>query len=104
MRRAKHFLNMLRTAFWPAFALTIIAFFGGYALFGSNGLLAWGEYRQLQKQRGEELAQMRKERTDLARRVALLDPRHANPDLVDELVRRELGLARPDEVIIRLDN
>jgi len=31
-----------------------------------------------------------------------LDPKKANPDLVDELVRRELGLAHPDEVIIPL--
>jgi cell division protein FtsB len=84
-------------------ALTIIAFFGGYALFGSNGVLAWGDYSQKFDSRTSELAAIRKERSELANRVALLDPRHANPDLVDELVRKELGLTKPDEVIIPLN-
>jgi cell division protein FtsB len=30
----------------------------------------------------------------------LLDPRKADPDLADEMIRSELGLVRPDEVII----
>jgi cell division protein FtsB len=38
----------------------------------------------------------------MANRVMLLDPQKANPDMVDELVRRDLGLAQPDEVIIPL--
>ncbi len=38
----------------------------------------------------------------MANRVSLLDPQKANPDMVDELVRRDLGLAQPDEVIIPL--
>ena len=50
-----------------------------------------------------ELAAISKQRNQLAHRVALLDPRHANPDLVDELVRKELGLTQPDEVIIPLN-
>jgi cell division protein FtsB len=48
------------------------------------------------------LALLNKEKTEIANRVGLLDPKKANPDLVDELVRRELGLAHPDEVIIPL--
>jgi len=38
----------------------------------------------------------------LQNRVTLLDPRHANPDMVDELVRKELNVAHPDEVIVPL--
>lgn len=87
---------------WPAVAVTVIAFFGGYALFGSNGVLAWGDYSQRLDGKRTELAAMVKQRGELANRVALLDPRHANPDLVDELVRRDLGLTQPDEVIIPL--
>ena len=34
---------------------------------------------------------------------ALLDPRKADPDIADELVRKDLGLVRPDEVIIPLE-
>jgi cell division protein FtsB len=94
---------MLGSAATPALALIVVAFFGGYALFGANGVLAGFEYRQMLDKRQAELALLQKERAEVANRVALLDPKKANPDLVDELVRRELGLAHPDEVIIPLN-
>ena len=47
-------------------------------------------------------SEMRSKTEKLRNRVALLDPRHANPDMVDELVRRELNVAHPDEVIVPL--
>ena len=94
---------LLRLALMPAIAFTIIAFFGGYALFGSNGVLAWGDYSRRYQLRSIELASVQKEKAELANRVKLLDPRRANPDMVDELVRRDLGLTRPDEVIIPLN-
>jgi cell division protein FtsB len=93
---------MLRSAATPALAMIIVAFFGGYALFGANGVLAGFEYRHMLEKRQAELALLQKEKAEVANRVALLDPKRANPDLVDELVRRELGLAHPDEVIIPL--
>ena len=102
MKRARNLWNMLRSAATPALALIIVAFFGGYALFGANGILAGFEYRQMLEKRQAELALLQKEKAEVANRVALLDPKRANPDLVDELVRRELGLAHPDEVIIPL--
>ena len=88
---------------WPAASLAIIAFFGGYALFGSNGVLAWGDYSQRFQHRSQALAEIERERAILANRVALLDPRHANPDMVDELARKELGVIHPDEVVIPLN-
>lgn len=103
MKQAKRFLKLLRSAIWPAVSLTIIAFFGGYALFGSNGVLAWGDYAQRYETRSVELAQVEKEKAEIANRVALLDPRHANPDMVDELARKELGVVHPDEVIIPMN-
>jgi cell division protein FtsB len=48
------------------------------------------------------LARVEKARRELANRVALLDPKHANRDLAEELVRRDLGLVQPGEVVIRL--
>lgn len=103
MKHAKRLWNLLQSALWPAMALTIIAFFGGYALFGSNGVLAWGDYTQRYEVRKTQLATIQKQRDELAHRVALLDPRHANPDLVDEITRKELGVVRSDEVIIPLN-
>lgn len=92
----------LRAAALPALATLVVAFFGGYALFGSNGVLAWGEYSKALEQRRADLIVVEREKALLANRVALLDPRHANPDMVDELVRRDLGVAHPDELIVPL--
>jgi hypothetical protein len=39
----------------------------------------------------------------LTRDIDLLDPRGADPDFADELVRRHLGVIRPDELIVPLD-
>jgi cell division protein FtsB len=93
----------VRAAAMPALATLIVAFFGGFALFGSNGVLAWGDYANKLEVRRAHLIQLEKDKAVLSNRVALLDPRHANPDLVDEMVRRDLGVARPDEVIIPLN-
>ena len=92
----------VRAAAMPALATLIIVFFGGYALFGSNGVLAWGEYSKALEKRRAALIAIEHDKALLANRVALLDPRHANPDMVDELVRRDLGVAAPDEVIVPL--
>lgn len=93
-------VDTIRRAALPALALLIIANFLGYAIVGANGILSWGDYRRLKSERIVELAQLDAERARLAHRADLLDPRRADPDLADEMVRKELGLVRPDEVII----
>ena len=52
--------------------------------------------------RQAELAKLEATRAQLRHRSALLDPRKADPDMADELVRRDLGLVRADEVILPL--
>ncbi len=92
----------LRRAAVPGLALTVISFFGGYAVFGPNGAMAYGEYQAQLVKRERHFVELDHKRAVLRNRVALLDPRHANPDMVDELVRRELNVAHPDEVIVPL--
>ena len=102
MRGPTALLNLAKLVAWRALAITIIGVFAGYALLGANGVLAWGDYSQRLDWRKTELAALKVERAQLANRVSLLNLNAANPDMVDELVRRELGLAQPDEVIIPL--
>ena len=90
----------IRRAALPALAILIIANFLGYAVIGANGILSWGDYRRLKQERQVELVALDTERARLAHRTQLLDPRNTDPDLADEMNRRELGLVRPDEVII----
>ena len=96
--------SAIRRAALPALAILIIANFLGYAVLGSNGVLSWGDYRRMKTEKALELAQLEEEKARLAHRAMLLDPKRADPDLADEMVRSELGLVRPDEVIIPLED
>jgi cell division protein FtsB len=94
-------IEIIRRAALPALALLIIANFLGYAIVGANGILSWGDYRRQKAVRLTELAQLRHEQTRLFHRAQLLDPRNADPDLADEMVRKEFGFVRPDEVVVQ---
>lgn len=94
-------LDLARVA-RSASILFLAIFFLGHNLLGSNGLLKARDYRRLKAERTAELALLDAERIRLANRSALLDPRGADVDLADEMIRTELGWVRPDEVIIDL--
>ena len=95
-------MALMRRAVLPAVGVLVIANFVGYAVAGDNGVLAWGDYRRLKEERKVELARLEAERARLAHRAELLDPRRADPDYVEEMIRSQLGLVRPDEVIIEI--
>ena len=103
MGAARRTKGLIRRAAMPALALIVVGNFAGYAVAGPNGLLAWGGYHRDLNERKAELARLEAERAQLRHRSALLDPKKADPDMADELVRRDLGLVRPDEVIIPLE-
>jgi cell division protein FtsB len=94
--------GLIRRAMGPALAMIVIGTFAGHAVAGPNGLLAWGGYHRDLGMRQAELARLEATRAQLRHRSALLDPRKADPDMADELVRRDLGLVRADEVILPL--
>jgi cell division protein FtsB len=100
--KSSKFRRTMRRAAWPAVGLTLMAFFGVYAILGPNGLLAYGDYKQQLAKREADYAALDKRREVLKNRVALLNPDHANPDMVDEMVRKQLNVAHPDEVIVPL--
>jgi cell division protein FtsB len=96
-------LGLIRRSAAPALALIIVGTFAAHAIAGPNGVLAWGGYHRALKERQSELAQLEREKAELKHRSDLLDPRHADPDLADEMTRKKLGLIRPDEVIVTLN-
>ncbi len=87
----------------PALAVIVVGTFAGHAVAGPNGLLAWGGYHRALNERKAELAALQQEKAQLRHHSTLLDPRKADPDMADELVRKDLGLVRNDEVIVPLD-
>ena len=103
MGRRRSSIGLIRRAVFPAVAVVVVGTFAGHAIAGPNGILAWGGYHRDLEERRAELAQLESERERLRHRAALLNPKRADPDLADELVRKDLGLVRPDEVIVPLE-
>jgi len=103
MRGGKRIFELIRRAAFPALALIVVGTFAGHAIAGPNGILAWGSYHRALEQRKAELASIEREHAQLKHRSDLLNPHKADPDMADELVRKDLGLVRPDEVIVPLD-
>ena len=82
------------------FALLVMA---GLAIAGPSGILAWSENLRLLDERRAQLAAAEDERRTLANKVALLHPDHADADMVGELLRSQLNVVHPDEVVIKLE-
>jgi cell division protein FtsB len=103
MKKPSRLRRALRRTTVPAAVVAVMAFFGGYAVLGPNGVLAYGDYKRQLAKRERDYVALDRRRAVLKNRVALLNPDHANPDMVDEMVRKELNVAHPDEVIVPLD-
>lgn len=103
VRQRTTLMTAVRRAGVPAAALILMSFFGYYAVVGPNGILSYRDYsRQLDK-RQQDYAVLDKQRAELRNRVAQLDPKRANPDMVDELVRKRLNVVHPNEMIVPLN-
>ena len=75
----------------------------GFAIAGPSGLLAWSENSSKLEQHRAHIAHLTEKRDELQNRVDLLNPNSADPDLVGELLRRDMNMVHPDEVVIVLE-
>ena len=91
---------MARESVTQGLALCCLLIMLAVAVAGPSGLLAWGENRRMLTERQQEIQRLAVERDNLRNRVALLDPRHTDPDLAGELLRKNLNVAHPDEMIM----
>jgi cell division protein FtsB len=83
--------------------LGLAAYFGYHAVDGSRGLFAWREVNADLEASRQELERLRAERRRLEQRVMRLRHDSLDPDLIDELARKELSFVEPLDVIILLD-
>lgn len=102
-RRARKSRSNIKSIVIPIFALIILLGIGSYALLGPTGILAWTDYKSALSLREQELITLEQERDALKNRVKLLDKDNVDPDLAGELMRRDLNVVAPDEVIIPLE-
>jgi cell division protein FtsB len=95
--------KLARQSLTEGVALAVLLILGGMAVAGPSGLLAWSENRRMLDEYRKELKVLAVERDELRNRVALLDPRHTDPDLAGELLRKDLNVVHPDEMVMLLD-
>ncbi len=93
----------MKAGFSNLLAFVAVAALLAYAVIGPSGLIALSDHRAALDQRKAELAELQEKHDSLANRVKLLDPNNIDPDLGGELIRKELGVAAPDEIVIPLD-
>lgn len=86
----------------PGIALAALLAISGYAFLGPTGILAWSEYNVRLVEQRAELAELRADRLALENRIRLLRDGSDGGDYKGELIRRELGMVAPDELIVPL--
>ena len=94
---------MARERVSQALALFCLLAMGAWVLFGPSGLMAWSENNRLLGERQKELKLLTVQRDELKNRVALLDPNHVDPDLSGQLLRSQLNVVHPDEMVMMLN-
>lgn len=93
----------LRRAIMPVICILLIAYFVSHAITGPTGVIALKGYKTDRAALEQQVAASTEAKAALDRQVKLLDPRKVDPDLADELVRKNLNVVKPDEVIVPLD-
>ena len=102
MARGKKNPEYMKSVIGPGLALVALLGIASYALLGPTGIIAWTDYRAALSERKIELAHLQKERDALRNRQVLLDRDNVDPDLAGELMRKELNVVAPDEVVVPL--
>jgi cell division protein FtsB len=81
-------------------AAAIIGYFAFQAYHGNYGLLAQRAFEEEITNLSLERDALKAERADWERRVGLLRTDKLDPDLLEELARRELGFALPNDLVM----
>jgi cell division protein FtsB len=84
-------------------ALIFLLLLAALAIAGPTGLLSWNESANLLKERTAHIAALSEKRDDLSHLNTLLDLNGTDPDLAGELIRQNLNVVHPDEIVITLD-
>ena len=83
-----------------AVAALLLGYFAFHAYHGNHGIVASRAFEQEAAQLERERNELRAEREGWERRIALLKSESLDPDLVDELARRDLFFAHPSDLVV----
>ncbi len=84
----------------PVICAAAVIYFGYFTIWGARGLLALADTRRELALQQERLAAIKSDRERLQHRIELLRPGHADPDLVEELMREQMIGAAPGQIAV----
>ena len=82
-------------------AIALICYLSFAAVQGEHGLFSLLAVEAEEARLQEELSGLQAERAVIENKTGRLSADHLDPDLLDEQARKVLGLARPDDIIVR---
>ncbi|WP_341749618.1 septum formation initiator family protein [Candidatus Tisiphia endosymbiont of Sialis lutaria] len=77
----------------------LLAYFIFHSIYGNRGIIAYFTLNQRLEKAYSELETLRAERVELEHKVTLLRPESLDKDMLDQEVRRVLGVASPTEQV-----
>ncbi|MEP2736354.1 MAG: septum formation initiator family protein [Erythrobacter sp.] len=83
-------------------ALIFLLILAALAIAGPTGLLSWNENANVLEERTAHIAALSEKRDELSHLNTLLDLNGTDPDLAGELIRQNLNVVHPDEIVITL--
>lgn len=100
MRIKRSVSQSFRILVFPAVSFVCAAYFLGYAVWGSRGVLALEDAKAALGVSQERLIQLQAQGHSLQHRVALMEQPDPDPDLVEEMARNVLLDGKPQQVAI----
>ena len=89
------------TSKWAAGTLSLaVAYFAYHAFAGEQGLGKWSDMQSQLAEKKRDLKSIETKNAALQNDIARLTPGQVDPELIEILARRELGLVYSTEVII----
>lgn len=76
---------------------SVLLYFIFHAIYGERGILAYFNLNQKIEKAEEELENIKAERLEIEHKVKSLKPESLDPDMLDEQVRKNLGVAGKQE-------
>jgi cell division protein FtsB len=90
----------IKSFLWIVFVACVFGYFIYHAIEGERG---WVEQKRLEREVStaqEKLDKLRNEREQLEHRVKLMRSDSIDPDLLDEVSRKNLNLTKPNEIVV----
>jgi|SRR5579871_2245386 len=98
----QHRRSRLKWLWMPLLTFAFVGYFGFHTFNGAYGKWALDRMQAQAAALESQLADLKRERTELEKRVSFLRPESLDADMVDVEARTQLNVVRPDELVVSL--